>query len=440
MRYSTTGMLDTSFSNDGVVSTDISNSNDEGKSLVIQPNGKIVLGGITTKNGNANFSIARYNANGTPDSTFSGDGKLFTAVGTGYDEGKSVALQPDGKILIAGQTDNGANNDFAVVRYDSLGNLDNSFGGKGIVTTDFGGQNDEGNCIRLQPNGKILVAGYSYNGTNNDFAIVRYLSNGSLDPSFGTNGKKTISIGSGSDIAFTMAIQADGKIVLAGISHNGLNNDFAVVRLDSTGATDNSFDFDGKQTAGIGALDDDCKTVTLQSDGKILLGGVSYSGTNKDFALIRYNTDGSIDNTFDTDGRLTTDFANTPDDAFSMVVQPADGKIVLCGETQNATLDFAVARYTRSMTTELAEIFKPDQISVLVYPNPLHHTVTIKFSELRTSFVSLLIYNSLGQSVYSQQLTSEETTLQLNLQNGIYDYYLFDHTNRTIANGKLAVQ
>jgi uncharacterized delta-60 repeat protein len=440
IRYSTTGVLDSTFDVDGIVNTDISNSSDEGKSLVLQPDGKILLAGITTKNGNANFSLARYHPNGTLDSTFSGDGKLFTPVGNSNDEGKALALQADGKMIVVGQSINGLDNDFAMVRYDSFGELDSSFGGDGIVISDLGGPNDEGNCIRLQPDGKIVVAGYSGDSVDQDFAVARYHTDGSLDSTFGLSGRRIVSLDSGKDIAFTMAIQADAKILAAGITDNGTNKDFAVIRLDSTGALDGSFDTDGIQTAAFGAFDDLCQTMALQADGKIILGGTSFNGNNKDFAFLRIDQFGKVDSTMDGDGRLTTDFATTTEDGFSMLIQPLDGKILMCGEIQKATLDFAVARYTSPLMTNNGQSSPTEAFQVMVFPNPFTADVTLRIAPGLRGTAMLHIVNALGQEVYSQKLTTSECTFKPHLPRGMYFFTVRDGQDQVLGSGRLVAQ
>ncbi len=188
----------------------------------------------------ANF----YGAPGDLDLSFGSGGKVITPVGSSYDYAYSVAIQADGKIVAAGYSDNGANYDFAVVRYNTDGTLDTSFGGTGKVVTAVGNFGSGASSVAIQADGKIVVAGSSYNGANDDFAVVRYNTNGSLDTSFNGTGKVTTPIGSDDDYANSVAIQADGKIVVAG-SSIGAPNVFAVVRYQAASNVRARFDFDG---------------------------------------------------------------------------------------------------------------------------------------------------------------------------------------------------
>ncbi|MBK8466240.1 MAG: hypothetical protein IPL32_10455 [Chloracidobacterium sp.] len=340
---SPTGSLDTSFGGDGKVSTAVLGSHDFGLSVAMQPDGKIVTAGYSVVTiSNNDFAVVRYNADGSLDTTFDGDGKVTTDFPGGSDGAYSVAVQTDGKIVAAGFS----SGDFAVVRYNTNGSLDTTFDGDGRVTTPVLSGDDFARSVAIQSDGKIVVAGYSTNGANNDFAVVRYNSNGSLDTTFDSDGKVTTAVLSSNDNAYSAAVQADGKIVLVGSSNNGVDFDFAVVRYNSNGSLDTSFDGDGKvTTAVLGA--DNANSVALQPDGKIVAVGSSSItfGSNIDFAVVRYNSNGTLDNTFDGDGKVTTPVLSSSDAASAVALQP-DGKIVAAGQSSaGATFDFAVVRY-----------------------------------------------------------------------------------------------
>ncbi|MBM3273316.1 hypothetical protein FJY94_08800, partial [Candidatus Kaiserbacteria bacterium] len=305
VRYNTDGSLDTSFDGDGKVTTAIGTGSDSsGYSVTVQDDGKILVAG----DAGGYFGLVRYNTDGSLDTSFDSDGKLTTKIGSNYDEGKSVVVQTDGKILVTGET-NSSYTGFALVRYNSDGSLDTSFDGDGKVTTNMG-SGSESISLTLQPDGKILVAGYVYKGNNQCFALARYNSDGSLDASFDGDGKVTTDIGIGYEYSESVTIQADGKILVAGFAENGSNTvfgsstDFALVRYNSDGSLDTSFDSDGKVTTAIGTGYDEAYGVTVQTDGKILVAGFAYNGSNSDFALVRYNPDGSLDQTFSLDQSL----------------------------------------------------------------------------------------------------------------------------------------
>ena len=193
--------------------------------------------------------------------------------------------------------------------------------------------------------GKIILSGHAYNGSNYDFAISRYLSNGALDGSFGTGGKVTIPIGSGDEFCHGLAIQLDGRIVLSGHTHNGSNLDIAAIRLTSTGALDASFGAGGKFMTTMGSGDDLCRRALLQPDGRIVLAGMFKSGTYDDMAVLRLNPDGTLDTTFYGDGKASLAPGPLNDRLYASALAP-NGNIVAAGTSENAAAvpQFAVVR------------------------------------------------------------------------------------------------
>jgi len=337
--WSVTGALDPSFDYDGKLVTDFSGGDDTGQAVALQTDGKIVVAGWAY-GATPDFAVARYNPDGSLDTGFDGDGKVVTDFAGGNDYGKAVVLQADGKIVVAGGTA-GATDEFALVRYNPDGSLDTGFDGDGRVVTDFAGGNDYGNAVALQADGKIVVAGYT-EGATLDFAVARYNPDGSLDTGFDGDGKLVTDFSGGDDLSYAVVLQADGKIVVAGYTVSA-TWDFAVARYNPDGSLDMGFDGDGKVATDYDGGTDYGKAVVLQADGKIVLAGITYSAT-ADFAVARYNPDGSLDTGFDGDGRVVTDFAGGDDRGYAIALQ-ADGKIVMAGSAYGATLDFAVARY-----------------------------------------------------------------------------------------------
>jgi len=340
------GQLDNAFGGFGHTNITFGAGGNYGRSVAIQADGKIVVAGYLDTT-NDDFVVARFNANGTLDNTFDGDGKVTTAIGAGNDRAFDVAIQADGKIVVAGFSA-GANNDFALVRYNTNGSPDTTFGGDGEVTTPIGPNNDAGFAVAIQANGRIVVAGASFNGANDDFALARYNANGALDTTFSGDGKLTLPVGPGHDDANSIAIQTDGRIVVAGVSSNGTNDDFVLARFNADGSLDTTFGGgDGVVVTPIGAGTDAGQSVAIQGDGKILVAGYSDNGANIDFALVRYNVDGTLDASFSGDGKVTTAIGASDDFGRSVAVL-ADGRILVAGDTYSgvtAGKDFAFVRY-----------------------------------------------------------------------------------------------
>ena len=347
-RYNPNGSLDTSGFNGGIVLTDIGHRALSGRAVVVQPDGKIITGGLSY-NGAIDFALVRYNSDGTRDTTFDGDGLVTTPIGTGDDFANAVALQPDGKIIAAGSAFiNGSNRDFAVVRYNGDGSLDTTFDGDGLVTTPVGSEFDEANAVAIQPDGKIVIAGYSDNGSNRDFALVRYNTNGSLDTTFDGDGIATTNIST--EEARAVVIQTDGKIVAAGRRYvTGGNAGFVLVRYNTNGSLDTTFDGDGIVTTQFYsfplASSDGANAVGIQSDRKIVVAGTSYYNGSHKFALARYNPDGSLDQMFNWSGFVTTPVSGGSE-ALAVAVQ-SDRRIVAAGLSWNGSNapDFALVRY-----------------------------------------------------------------------------------------------
>lgn len=375
-RYHRDGSLDPDFGTGGQVTTKFG-GHAAGESVAIQTDGKIVVAGSAQQDSTGtNFALARYNPDGTLDTYFGSGGIVMTDFFSNpvddvagflvtFDHGRGLALQSDGKILVAGfsqrfefREDFGdftiTRSDFALVRYNSDGSLDTEFGIGGKLLTDFGSNWSLGYSVAVQSDGKIVMGGTALRSDSAfDFALVRYNADGSLDTMFGGTGKVTTDFELGFDSATGLAIQTDGSIVQVGHSSNGIGNnfDFALARYTADGNLDANFGSGGKVKTDFGFEDDEAVHVALQGDGKLVVAGfinksLSFDNIDYDFALARYNANGSLDTSFGSGGKVTTDFGSIDDPGLSLVIQ-ADGKIVVAGYTiSSATnVDFALARY-----------------------------------------------------------------------------------------------
>jgi uncharacterized delta-60 repeat protein len=294
-RYNTDGSLDASFDGDGRVVTNFdttyvySDDSDHAYSVVVQPDGKIIAAGV--KAGSVSFfALARYNGDGSLDSTFGEGGKVVTDFNASGVAGGDIILQPDGKILLAGSSRrfNNLDLDFALARYNPDGTLDLNFGSGGKVVTDFDLSEDPARAIALQPDGKILIAGSRQKAGISYLALARYNPGGSLDTTFDTDGKLTSDFGGNNAEGTALALQPNGKILLGGFSSNGVDDNFALERYDVGGSLDTTFGTNGRLTTDFGAMDH-AFSLAVQQDGKMLLAGFTGSiGGNYDFALARY--------------------------------------------------------------------------------------------------------------------------------------------------------
>jgi uncharacterized delta-60 repeat protein len=341
------GALDPSFSGDGKRLLDFNNGNHTDRAnAVATSGGKVVLAGRTNNAGLDSFGLARLSSDGTPDHSFSGDGRRAVSFGSGFDEARGVAVQHDGKVVAAGHT-NTSGAGFAITRLTADGDLDTSFSGDGKRLQSFGtmGSFSDANAVAIQADGKIVVAGVTNQTTGNvDMAVARFQPNGKLDASFSGDGKRTVSFAD-SSFADSVAIGPGGTIVLAGRSGN---DDFAIARLESNGNMDSSFSGDGKVTVPFPSFAS-AQGVAAQGDGRVVAVGYENDGSgNYDFAITRFTEKGQLDSSFSGDGIRLQSFDNgtNVDEANSVALQ-RDGKAVVAGWSfQNATGDdFAIARF-----------------------------------------------------------------------------------------------
>jgi uncharacterized delta-60 repeat protein len=352
------GDLDPSFSGDGKQTSNFGAGSSAAAAAVRQADGKIVAVGTADDN----FLVARYNLDGSLDPSFSGDGRVQTNF-TGSDGAADVALQGN-KIVVVGRSTNNANGFgyFALARYNPDGSLDPSFSGDGKQTTLWGGFGEgEATGVALQSDGKIVAVGITniHGSHTRDFALARYTLNGSLDPSFSGDGKQTTELGFlgefGVEFAWAngVAIQADGKIVAVGEASD--IPAFALARFNPNGSLDTSFSGDGLQTTdfGVGAAGSEA---AVQGDGKIVVVGwtTPAPGETLDFALARYNLNGTLDPSFSGDGLQTTDFLFGDGDQANDVAIQASGRIVAVGLAGGGATgnDFGLARYNANGTLD----------------------------------------------------------------------------------------
>jgi uncharacterized delta-60 repeat protein len=346
VRYNAGGSLDTTFGQGGQVLTGMTDDEWDYSmphALALQPDGKLLVAGTaySADAGRNVFALARYNPDGEFDTTFGTGGRVLTPVDTagdaGNDEATALALAADGSIVLAGGTGTYPAN-FAAARYRPDGTLDPTFGTGGTVVTDLGGD-DKAAAVAIQPDGKIVLAGRGVDN-DDDWALLRYLPTGALDPTFGSGGIVGTDFNGGEDWVGGLAIRPDGKIVVAGqvfvgtvfcTDQNGLTRGcdkfgMAAVQYGPKGKLDPKFGDGGKAVYELDATSG-AAALALQPDGKIVLAGhYDYD----DFAVVRANADGSLDTAFGTEGLVRTPFGRAMDVAYAVALQP-DGQIIAGG-------------------------------------------------------------------------------------------------------------
>jgi uncharacterized delta-60 repeat protein len=329
--------MDNSFDGDGLRA--IGSLSGSIRDVKVQPDGKILLlGDHASPNNDKKFAIYRLNSAGSLDTTMFGVGYGFVDIG-GQDLGRALALQPDGRIIAYGGTDG----NHALVRLWPDGTPD--AGGRQTLDINdpgFGSMSDEvGSGMALQSNGKIVVAGTIFNAahTQSDIILARFLPDGRLDTSFGNLGRVLCCLGT--EVAKAVIVQPDDKIVVAGYYVNGSIINFMVARFNANGTVDSGFEFGGVHYLDFLGGDDYGTAVALAPDGKIVVGGVAFNGARAVFGVARFNSDGTVDTTFDTDGKQLLEFVVGPEHVANAVVVQPDHKIVIAGYVGG---DFALAR------------------------------------------------------------------------------------------------
>jgi uncharacterized delta-60 repeat protein len=403
------GVVDTSFAG-GVVRQAIDIGEDSANAVAVQADGKVIVAGASATATGTWVSLMRLQRDGSLDTSFGNGGKVITQVGThGNDDAAAIAVQDDGKIVVAGSTESsGTSLDFAVLRYQADGSLDTGFGNGGKVVVDFAGDSDRAWAVLVQNDGKILVGGEANTGstaTGVDFALLRLNANGSVDTGFGNAGKviTPVKSSSGTDVLRAIALQPvngeqrilaaggegdflavrykiDGSIdtsfgtqgKIAGLFNasiggaraltllpNGgavvaghINHHFAAVQLTAAGGLDTGFAQAGRFENSLVASWNEANALVRQSDGKLILGGWVFptAGSNGDFAALRLNADGSIDTGFGNGGvTITATAPGTKNDVAKALVLQADDRVptvraIEVGESNDSNHDFTVLR------------------------------------------------------------------------------------------------
>ncbi|MEO6218975.1 MAG: T9SS type A sorting domain-containing protein [Ginsengibacter sp.] len=366
-RINTDGSIDQNFGDNGTQIT-MFPGRSTSNSVTTQADGKVVVAGYTDLGSSdyMYFAIARYNTDGTPDSTFNGSGKQTTdfefqipdRYGTfmpvHFANANAVKIQNDGKIVVAGFANDGGDLRFAVARYNPDGLLDSTFDTDGLQTTKINALQAQARSIVIQNDGKIVLSGKADDyGNSNTLAVVRYNSDGSLDSNFDGDGISVLT--TGYDVVLTdlpvqsVALQIDGKIVVSGYTSTAGSNDFFAARLNANGSMDNTFDNDGVVTTDVNSSDDYAGSVLIQNDGKILIAGTSAyypaTGYYSKFDIIRYNLNGSTDINFGNNGKLQDNFSAKAT-YFKKSELQKDGKLISVGYAWNGNdYDFLVARF-----------------------------------------------------------------------------------------------
>lgn len=432
MRILPDGSPDPDFGTNGVAMAKISEFSNEANAVAIQSDGKIVIGGVTRpqENTNEDFALVRFMPDGTLDNSFHQDGKVTLHVGS-VDEIQSIAVLPDGKILAAGNVRTNKTK-FALARFLPDGTLDTGFGlNNGYTTTALGSSYDVCASMAVQSDGKIILAGSTVISGWPDIGLVRYNSNGTPDNSFGTNGIVSTAFSPTADIGLKVILQPDDKILVAGYSNNfQMEAELSLYRYLPNGTLDAGFNGTGKLRSKIGEIYSTANTVTVLPNGKILAAGYAqFDSTGMDFAMKQFNTNGSVDNTFGANGIVTVDLNGQPD-GVSDILFLEDGKILAAGtgySDDNDKTDLLILRYLSDLYVGVIDAPQPIA-APWIYPNPVSSdAIQVKFELRSTTETVFELYDTGGKLLATLQKgertageQTEELFLPEALANGYY--------------------
>lgn len=345
--------LDHDFHEDGIVTTDFDDGGDIVYDLSVQDDGKIVAVGLSTYNQTEQFAIARYHPDGELDTSFADNGRLKLFLG-GAGHAYSVKIQDDGKMVIAGSARNGPFNglEVAILRLTIAGEPDPSFGNNGIVYSDFSNRDDVATSLVIQEDGKILITGYSYGNNENKLIMARYNTDGSPDITFHSTGSFELVPNNPNDFSwgFSTVLQKDGKSLVTGTIGRMPNVDFMILRLNADGSLDVSFGQGGVATYDYGFSEDVGYALALDTFERIIVTGYTKKNDNFDMAVLRCLHDGQPDPTFGNDGKIQLDVDGRLEIAHDVNVLK-NGKLLLAG---NIDLHFGVVKLTENGEADIS--------------------------------------------------------------------------------------
>ncbi|MBX7052626.1 MAG: T9SS type A sorting domain-containing protein [Flavobacteriales bacterium] len=432
IRYLENGTLDSSFGESGKAFIDFDNLNNYGLAYALQADGKIVVVGHSTTPNYESISIARINDDGTIDTSFGDNGIIYQTTGSYECYGNDVVIQPDGKILVAGKgIYPPQGEDFFLARYHADGSLDTSFDGDGKVENINDLSSGAQPVITLQNDGKILLSGMGGVAGQQHYCTMRFLDNGSLDNTFSDDGIQLTLIPGDYNWPGNIVIQPDQKIVIAGYSGPWQFEQFSIIRLDANGNLDSDFASAGIFTHSINQGLDLLNDVLIQPDGKILACGYTINPNDGyDFVAMRLNEDGSIDNDFGENGVLNQTFSFSESRAVAMAIQP-DGKLLIAGDSPDFTnYHTAIARYDAGIPASI-----PNQLSkgqdIQIYPNPTSSHIQIDLAN-GSIIDQLYIYDIKGKLIEITLAKHPSNQFDVSqLQTGIYSIYIVNKHGQT---------
>ncbi|SEM14231.1 delta-60 repeat domain-containing protein/Por secretion system C-terminal sorting domain-containing protein [Chryseobacterium taichungense] len=426
VRFNANGAIDTTFGSNGYFNLDMSGLgyNNFARTVELQPDGKIILGGAVAQyiNGdNYYFGVLRLNGNGTVDTTFGNQGKSIFSMSSSsstINQIKDIALQADGKIIVAGTYYNSPSTDFAVARLNTDGSLDSDFSNDGKVLIGFTYNSninyDEAYRIKILNDSRILIGGKTY---FNDGAWCMLLPDGSMDSSFGTGGKKTFTTDNSFNFG-TFYFLPDNSMLIGGY-FSGNNGDAALYKISSNGTLDMTFGNNGKAIVDLDNSSSDgiIADLDIDSTGKIYAVGQTSTGGISYFYLLNFNSNGTLNTDFSYDGKVLANFGANSNYGNSVSVQP-NGKVLLAGY-YNYPYTAALARFNNQPYLSTTEVSEKNTLTI--YPNPTTDFFMISKSEIADINQKAEITDEVGRIIKTVFINADHTRVEVSdLNPGVY--------------------
>lgn len=425
-RYNEDGDLDTSFGDQGKLRFPVGAVKSFVMDMAKQPDGKILLGGRTWDNVTGDFAVVRLNEDGSFDDTFGANG-IFRLATAEIEASEAIALLEDGTILMVGYRDD----NLAVAKITADGIMDTTFGVNGWVILPFDDLASYGDDLAIQDDGKIVIAGFVLNGENRfQVAAARLNADGSVYTTFGTDGKVLFNVGDWNDFGEGIAIQSDGKILIGDhkwIANLDQRHDLFVARLNTDGSLDTSYGTSGVVTARLVDGANYASELVLQADGKPILMGYTIFQGLIDMAMVRFDTDGNLDSTFNGNGMVSFDNDGREDYGYSMALQ-ADNKIILVGYSYGGGgSEFEVVRFLNDGTVGTEDFLTTE---FRLYPNPAQEQLIIEMTDASSTY-QVEIFDMSGKKVYNSEIQNKGQINVSSLASETYLVKLNSNSNTT---------
>lgn len=481
------GSLDNTFNGNGIVTGNYTSGNNSADAMVIQPDGKIIVAGGTGLASSVKIGVSRYNADGSLDTSFAVNGKRDFSSGWIKSFVKDIKLQQDGKIVMGGYRWNNSTGDFIMVRLNPDGSFDTTFGTNGIAIID-GGQTEVAESFDIDSNGDYIISGYieddfamakvKSNGTLDidfgnggwvitpfsdfasyshdtivssidgriilggmildgyqnkyEYALAVYLSNGNLDTTFGDQGILHFHVGTDNDFGMRILQLNNGQILIGGHSWyatSPLRYEVAVARLNANGSLDTTYGTNGIFKARLVANGTSYLSgMTLQDDGKLVLTATANEAGDYNFGLARATANGQLDTTFGQGGKIFTHIPNSTYGESYNVGIEPDGKIVVSGDTELPGLP--IQYFIARYNDKNLAVQNVESTVAQLYPNPATDYINLDFEKSGKEY-NVEIYNMVGQKVMTATVSTKSTINVSSLVKGSYFVRLNDGTKAT---------